>query len=92
MIFYRKYLLSAIIGYYRRLAGEEESTQCECSYLLTLDIQAMTRKERLLVCETLISQNYLEEAYGILKEYGCEGMDVGRLFKLCSKMGAAADV
>lgn len=83
---YRKYLLSAIIGYYRRLAGEEESTQCECSYLLTLDIQAMTRKERLLVCETLISQNYLEEAYGILKEYGCEGMDVGRLFKLCSKM------
>ena len=83
---YRKQLLGVIIGYYRRLAGEENSTQCECSYLLTLDIAAMTRRERLLVCETLISQNYLEEAYGILKVYGCEGLDTGRLEKLCSKM------
>ncbi len=83
---YRKQLLTVIIGYYRRLAGEEDSNQCECSYLLSLDPSAMTRRDRLLICETLISQNYLEEAYGILKTYGCEGMDTGRLAKLCSKM------
>lgn len=83
---YRKSLLAAIIAYYRRLAGEENSSQCECSYLLTLDMEAMSRRERLLICETLISQNYLEEAYGILKVYGWEGLDTGRLSKLCSKM------
>lgn len=82
---YRKVLLERVIEYYRKLAGSEDAGESECGYLLTLDTEAMNRQERLAVCETLISQNYLEEAYGILKTYGWEGMETGRLVKLCGK-------
>lgn len=83
---YRKVLLEKIIRYYRALAGSEHSKTMECAYLLTLDGDAMTQNERLLVCETLIGQNYLEEAYRMLKTYGGESLETGHLSKLCAKM------
>ncbi len=83
---YRKVLLGNVIHYYRNLAGEENSRTSECAYLLTLDTMAMSRKERILVCETLISQNYLEEAYHMLKTYGWESIGSYYLAKLCGKM------
>ncbi len=83
---YRKALLAKVIDYYRKQAGDEDSGECECSYLLTLDAKAMTQEERLKVCETLISQDYLEESYKLLRNFGWEGMDVRRLSKLCRKL------
>lgn len=83
---YRKVLLDKIIRYYRALAGAENSKTSECAYLLTLDGDAMTQEERRLVCETLICQNYLEEAYRMIKTYGGENLETSRLFKLCTKM------
>lgn len=83
---YRKTLMGKVIDYYRKLAGDEDAGENECGYLLTLDARAMSQKERLKVCETLISQDYLEEPYKLLRTYGWEGMDVRRLSKLCRKL------
>lgn len=83
---YRKVLLGKVIRYYRSLASKENSGTGECTYLLTLDTKGMSHQERVLVCETLICQNYLEEAYEMLKTYGFEGMGMGYLAKLCGKM------
>ncbi|MDO5416120.1 MAG: DUF5717 family protein [Lachnospiraceae bacterium] len=82
---YRKALLSRVIEYYRARAEEEEGDRGGCDYLLTLDVDEMNHQERLDVCETLISRNYLEEAYAILKAYGWEGISTLRLQKLCGK-------
>ncbi|MCI8950459.1 MAG: hypothetical protein HFG49_10540 [Lachnospiraceae bacterium] len=83
---YRKVLLGSVIHYYRNLVEEENSRTSECAYLLTLDTKTMSKKERVLVCETLISQNYLEEAYHMIKTYGWEAIGHRFLAKLCSKM------
>lgn len=98
---YRKKVLARVIFYYQKQAedidrmlaqgvpgrenfGRENSRQC--AYLLTLDISSINRQERLSVCSTLICQDYLEEAYRMLRTYGWEGMEWARLEKLCSKM------
>ncbi len=96
-ILYRKVLLSKVILYYQKQAEELDQMTAEgksgmgrsenqCAYLLTLDIPSISRQERLSVCSTLICQDYLEEAYQLLKTYGWEGMEEKRLEKLCSKM------
>lgn len=92
---YRKILLSRVIRYYQKQAEDLDrvlaegkrpgGTENPCTYLLTLDIAALNRQERLSVCSTLICQDYLEEAYLRLKTYGWEGMEWKRLEKLCSK-------
>lgn len=69
----------------REKTEAQEQIRSQCAYLLTLDAQSMSHRERVSVCETLISQNYLEEAYGMLKEYGWEGIEGKKLTKLCSK-------
>ncbi|MGN0986436.1 MAG: DUF5717 family protein, partial [Otoolea sp.] len=38
------------------------------------------------VCETLIRQNYYNEAYEMLSRYGCEGVSVKWLLRLCTRM------
>lgn len=93
---YRKVMLSKIIRYYQQQAEELDrvlaegnapsAAQTPCTYLLTLDIAALSRQERISMCSTLICQDYLEEAYQRLKIYGWEGMEWKRLEKLCSKM------
>ena len=46
----------------------------------------MSREERRSVCETLIRQNYLVEAYDMMKKYGFADIGENRLLKLCTKM------
>ena len=81
-------VLSAIVRYYKNQADEQEEGMRDnsISYLLCLDKDSLTREERNGVCETLIRQNYYNEAYDMLCRYGAEGISVKRLLKLCTKM------
>ena len=38
------------------------------------------------ICETLISQDLYKEAYGMIREFGEEGLRIKRLLKLCTKL------
>lgn len=94
---YRKFLLAKVILYYHKQAEDIDRILAEgkpgtgrgenqCAYLLSLDFSSISRQERLSVCSTLICQDYLEEAYRLLRTYGWEGMEWKRLEKLCSRM------
>ena len=84
---YEKKLLSKIVSYYAKLAAEEgEEDAHGSSYLLLMDLKALSRQERISVCETYISQGYIREAYDLISEYGAEGISEKYLLKLCSKM------
>ena len=81
-------MLTKIIAYYKHQTQNEDEAMAEQggTYLLRLDKKKLTRKERVGVCETLISQNYFEEAYEMIREFGEEGIRTKRLLKLCAKM------
>lgn len=85
---YKKVLTSRIIEYYRLLLQTEEGAEAgaDSGYLLTLDKATLTRQQRRDICETFISQNYIKEAYEMIKEYGYEDISTKRLLKLCTKM------
>ncbi len=83
---YRKKILSRVIAYYQKKAAEEETGSADLSYLLMLDKDGMNREERTSVCETLIRQNYLLEAYEMMKKYGFSDIQKSRLLKLCTRM------
>lgn len=94
---YQRLLLSRIIEYYQNAlpdVGEEDSAALLAeeggaeggTYLARLDKRLLTKEERLGICETLISRNYMEEAFAMIREFGCEGIQSKRLLKLCTKM------
>lgn len=56
------------------------------TYLVRLDKRLLTKEERLGICETLINRNYIEEAFDMIREFGCEDIQNKRLLKLCTKM------
>lgn len=86
-LFFKK-LISAIVSFYRQLADETEEGERDGSitYLLCVDKDALSRKERNGICETLIQQDYYTEAYNMICRYGTEGISTKRLLKLCTKM------
>lgn len=84
---YQRKILSRVIQYYQeRLDVDDEGAGGEVDYLMSLDLNRLTRKERSSVCETLINQAYIREAFDIIREYGYEGIRSNRLLKLCTKM------
>lgn len=80
-------ILEAVTGYYcKRAAGETEGTGgFNCTYLIQLDKKRLGVKQRQQICATLISQNYLREAYDMTREYGSQYISPGLLMKLCAK-------
>ena len=46
---------------------------------------AMAARQRQQICETLISQNYMREAYNMIRDYGSQYISTPRLMKLCTK-------
>lgn len=85
---YKKSMLSAVIDFYRKKTAEDDG-QTEKSgnnYLLRLDKAALSKDERQGICETLIIQDSIHEAYDMILSYGCEGISSKRLLKLCSRM------
>lgn len=80
-------ILEAVTGYYcRRAAGEGEGPGgFNCTYLIQLDKKRLGARQRQQICGTLISQNYLREAYDMIREYGGQYIEPGLVMKLCSK-------
>lgn len=80
-------LLEAVTEYYcKRAVGEGEGTGgFNCTYLLQLDKKRLGVKQRQQICGTLISQNYLREAYDMIREYGSQYISPALLMKLCAK-------
>lgn len=84
---FHKKVMSAIIGYYKKLADCGEGEQSAgASYLRSLDKDVLPGAERSGVCETLIKLNYDADAYDMICRYGSEGVSVKRLLKLCTRM------
>lgn len=81
---YKQRLLSKIIEFYQQQsqALEEEGV----GFLLKLDKKVLKKSERISVCNTLIDHNYMEQAFEMIGEFGCEGIAAENLFKLCTKM------
>lgn len=85
---YQRLLLSRIIEYYQHIplqAADEDSSGGD-TYLVRLDKRLLTKEERQGICETLISRNYIEEAFDMIREFGCEDIQSKRLLKLCTRM------
>ena len=85
---YQQKMLTRIISYYRAaLFGDDEAMDAEGgAYLLKLDKRTLSRPERVDVCETLIVQNYMVQAYEMIKEFGEEQIRVKRLAALVSQL------
>ena len=85
---FRTRVRSALVQYYKRMADSagEGERDGSISYLLCLEKDTLSREERNGVCETLIRQNYYNEAYEMLSRYGCEGVSAKWLLRLCTRM------
>lgn len=84
---FEKKLTSCLIDYYQKKAQDEDSEgMADIGCLLMLEKEKLPRNERVSVCETLISQNYLMEAYEMIEQYGIEGISSKRLLKFCTRM------
>lgn len=83
---YQRLLLSSVIGFYENQSDTTQESGEGAAYLLKLDKKALTKQERLGVCDTLIHNHYLEEAFAMIREFGWEGMKAERLFTLISNM------
>lgn len=84
---FRRKLLTGMIGWYRkRLESEEPDTGDDVDYLMDLNLERLDREERSGVCETLIQQGYMGEAFEIVETYGYDDIKSSRLLKLCSRM------
>ncbi|HIX16193.1 MAG TPA: hypothetical protein H9740_10830 [Candidatus Hungatella pullicola] len=82
---YHKQLISRIIEYYGKGAGGQLDEK-EAAYLVEMDKAGLTKEERNRICQALIGNGYMEEAFELIREYGYEGLPAGSLLKLCGKM------
>ncbi len=84
---YRRRILSRIIQYYQSRAETEGNAAAGGGeYLLGINMDRLTRKERVGICETLIQQDYVKEAWARILRYGSEDIKKTRLLKMCSQM------
>ena len=84
--YYQKLLLSKVIQYYKKQAQSPGGEGEGGSYLLKLDKKVLTKQERIEVCETLIHNHYMEEAYAMIRDFGMEGIRTKLLYQLCMEM------
>lgn len=82
---YRRRILSLMIQYHRAEA-EKKDGRGDVGYLLGLNPDEMTRRERAAVCEALIAQDYQQEAWDLICKYGAEGISDDYLLSVCGKM------
>lgn len=84
---YKRKILGRVIQYYQGRAESEGNVAAGGGeYLLGLDMDRLTRKERVGICETLIQQDYIRETWARICRYGIEDIKKTRLMKLCSQM------
>lgn len=84
---FERRLLQSVTDYYCR--GAEESKEgmgiFSCTYLVQLDKKSLDARQRQRICETLIRQNHMQEAYHMIQEYGSQHIQPDSLMKLCGK-------
>lgn len=80
-------LMQAVTDYYCQKASEDKDGDgvFNCAYLVQIDKRPMDARQRQQICETLISQNYMREAYNMIRDYGSQYISTPRLMKLCTK-------
>ncbi|WP_320984078.1 DUF5717 family protein, partial [Enterocloster bolteae] len=80
-------LMQAVTDYYCQKASEDKDGDgvFNCAYLVQIDKKPMAVRQRQQICETLISQNYMREAYNMIRDYGSQYISTPRLMKLCTK-------
>ena len=85
---YERRLTALVTDYYCRKASgdQDELSAFDCAYLVQMDKERLETKQRQMICETLIGQNYIHEAYEMICRYGCEYISSPRRLKLCTKM------
>lgn len=84
---YRKKILLRIIQYYQKRAKKEgNDVPGSAGYLVNLNMDRLTRQERAGICEILIQQGYISEAWARARKYGFEDIRNTRLLKLCTQM------
>ena len=85
---YREQLLSAVTDYYCQKAEGQEggSMSFDCAYLVQMDKEELKPRQRQKICETLISQNYMREAYEMIRLYGSQYISAKSRMKLCDRM------
>lgn len=84
---YKRSLTTRIIEYYQSGPEEEGNlTKTDSGYLLSIDKKVLSKQQRAGICEALISRNYIREAYDMIREYGCEEIQLQSLQKLCTRM------
>ena len=86
-VLYRKKILTQMIAHFRRkMDCEGNGLAADAEYLLDLELERLSREERAGVCEMLIHQDCIEEAFEIVRRFGCEGVSGKLLAKLCGQM------
>lgn len=86
-VLYRKKILTQMIAHFRRkMDCEGNGLAADAEYLLDLELERLSREERAGVCEMLIHQDCIEEAFEIVRRFGCEGVSSKLLAKLCGQM------
>ena len=83
---YRRLLLDKIIAYYDRLDTAPDGMERGLGYLLRVDKETLTKRQRMRVAAVFIKRGYYLESYEILKTYGWGQLDVELLARLCGKM------
>lgn len=88
---FRRKILIEMIGWYRkRLESDEPDTGDDVDYLMDLELERLEREDRAGVCETLIQQGYMREAFEIVKAYGYEELKSSRLMEALQQNDSAA--
>lgn len=86
-VLYRKKILTQMIAYFhRQMECGDSGLAADAEYLLDLELERLSSEERAGVCEMLISQDCIEEAFEIVRRFGCEGVSSKLLAKLCGQM------
>lgn len=83
---YRKKILTHMLSYFRKkMETQEHGITADAEDLVQMDLEQLSRRERADVCEMLTVRECTEEAFEMLRRFGCEEMDRSLLANLCSQ-------
>ncbi|MCD8221308.1 MAG: DUF5717 family protein [Clostridiales bacterium] len=68
----------------RRFEAGGQMADEDAAYLLKINPDSLTREQRARMTEALIDGKYDKEAWGLVEQYGCEGISDNHLEELCS--------
>ena len=84
---YKQRLITGMIDYILKKVEEAgEDYTFDNSLLKGIRLSDLSDKEHARICEILILQGRIHEAYAMICQYGTEGIRSSRLMKLCTKM------